>query len=555
MSKINIFGLGGLQENGKNLYCVEVDQRIFILDAGNKYPTSALYGIDVIIPDISYLNKNKDRIEGIFLTHGHETHIGSVFQILKELKLNVYATKFTLALLKDNLEENKVSYDEKQLITINHKTRLTFQTARVSFFITSHNIPDCVGINIDTPDGLIIYTGNYTFDQNYEVDYLSMFKSLTYFGQKGVLALLSESKGSQDDQNRGTRLQMKLALEKIFNDAPGRMLFTIFSSNIARIQMIINLAHDFNKKIAIIGRKTQRIVKIAIEMGYLKIPEDFFVNLKYIDDKNKNKQNNDPNLVCLVTGERHEPYYMLKRMAEGKDRLLRLEPTDTIITLTKPYLGTEKLAASSLDAVYKNTSNVLDLNQSLLPGSSASREEIKEMINIIKPKYIVPVIGEYRQFYGMREIADCLGYKEDRVIIMDNGDVCSFENKKFIGAKESVPVGEVFLDGHELKDVNDFVMRDRELLAEDGFVMIVANIITKTKKIVKGPEIINKGINIDEELNAKLVASFNKTSQKHLNGKYINWGEYKKDIRDSISRDIYKMAKQSPIIIPVIIGI
>ena len=554
MSKVNIFSLGGLQEDGKNLYVVEINQKLFILDAGLKYPTSELYGVDIIVNDISYLIENKNRIVGIFLSHGHDDHIGGVYHILKEFSVPIFASKFTMAILMDKLKEENFEYNPELFKVVTSKTALKLSGTEIRFFEVAHNIPDCLGIALKTDEGYIIYTGNYSFDQNSRIDYAHMYRALAIFAKEGVLALLTDSLGADNDQSRGTILEFKLRITNILSQAKSRVIFTLFSSDILRIQQIVNIALEQNKKIAIIGRKTQRIVNQAMQLGYLSIPEDSLANLRYIDENNPN---NDKDLVVLVTGERHEPYFMLQRMAKHIDRLIHLEKEDTIVVLTNPYLGTEKMAARTMDIIYKVTTNVKEFSKNLLPFASANREEIKQMINMVEPKYVIPVIGEYRHQYSMRIIADCIDYDMDRVLILDNGDIATFEDGNYVGITGDVPTGEVLIDGKAFKDVSDVVMRDRELLAKDGVLMVCANINPKTKAVVAGPEIVAKGfayINENEDLKNEILDIFKKVSIKFLVNKFINWSEYKNTLKTELSHAIFKKSKRSPIIIPVLIS-
>jgi len=554
MSKINFIPLGGVQENGKNLYCLEVDNKIFILDCGLKYPTSELYGVDVVVNDLTYLKDNLNRITGIFLTNAHDNHIGGVSYLLREKKLKVFGSKFTLSVLKDKLDEEEIDYDDNELEVVSSKTAIHFGDITVRFFEVSYNIPESFGIAIKTNDGYIIYTSNYNFDQNSKIDYSHMFRSLAVFSKEGVLALLTESLGANNEQSRGTILEFKMRMTNLLSHSNNRLIFSIFSSDILRIQQICNIAIEHNRRIAILGLKTQKLVKEAIMLGYLRIPEDKFVNLKYMDDTNKN---NDKDLVVIVTGERHEPYHMLGRMSRGIDRLIKLEEDDTVIILTNPYLGTEKLAAKTLDMIYHNTSKVKTFNSALLPDPSANREEIKEMINILKPKYIIPVIGEYRHQYALRIVADCVGYKDENILIADNGDVLTFDGGIYQGITSSVACGELLIDGKAFNNVGDVVMRDRELLAQDGLILVTANINPRTKTVLLGPEVVTKGFNTQiENVNIinKIKEIFYLVSEKNLATKFINWSEYKTLLKNEISHFVYKELKRSPIIIPVLIS-
>ena len=554
MSKINFIAIGGVQEDGKNLFCIEVDEKIFILDCGNKYPTSELYGVDIIVNDLSYIIDNLSRVQGVFLSHAHSDHIGGVSYLLREKKLKVYGSRFTIAVLKSLLTDEEVDFDDDELEVVTSKTALHFGDVTVRFFEVSHNIPECFGIALSTKDGYIIYTANYNFDQNSRIDYSHMFRSLAVFSKEGVLALLTESLGAMNEESRGTILEFKTRMINLLTQVNNRVIFTMFSSDILRIKQICDIAISQGKRIAILGIKTQKLVRIAIQQGYISIPEDKFVQLKYIDENNLN---DDKDLVVIVTGERHEPYHMLQRMARGFDRLVRLNENDTIVVLTTPYIGTEKMAARTLDIVYHVTSKIKTFDSKLLPRTDANREEIKEMINILKPKYIIPVIGEYRHQYALRIVADCINYKDDQVIIPDNGDIISFVNGKYVGVTGDVPCGELMIDGKAFKDVSDVVMRDRELLAKDGLILITANINPRTKTVVLGPEIVTKGFVFNkenEDVNENMKGLFTEVSKTFLASKFINWSEYKIAIKNEISHYIYKEVKRSLIIIPVLIS-
>ena len=556
MSKINFIAIGGVQENGKNLYAIEIDERIFVLDCGLKYPTSELYGVDVIVNDLSYLTENIDRVCALFLTNAHDDHIGGVAHLLKIKKIKVYASKFTLDVLKDHLVDDDFKPGADELEVVTPKTALHFGDITVRFFELSYNIPESYGVAIKTEDGYIIYTSNFNFDQNSKIDYSHMFRSLAVFSKEGVLALLCESLGANNEQSRGTILEFKMRMTNLISQAEGRLIFSLFSSDLLRIQQICNIAVEQNKRIAVIGIKTQKLVKTAIKLGYLRIPEENFVNLRYIDEKS-NTKNNDKDLVVLVTGERHEPFFMLQRMSKKIDRLINLEHDDTVVILSNPYLGTEKMAAKTLDIIYHVTSNVKTFSPALLPDPSANREEIKEMINILKPKYVIPVIGEYRHQYALRIVADCVGYKDEQILMPDDGDILSFVDGKYIGVTGDVPSGEVLMDGKAFKDVSDVVMRDRELLANDGLILITANVSPKAKKVILGPEIVTKGFtfpNGSEEFMAKLKELFDSVSETNLATKFINWSEYKTQLKNEISHYVYKDLKKSPIIIPVLIS-
>src|SRR5690554_1675924 len=392
MKRIRFFALGGLGENGKNMYAVEVENEIFILDAGLKYPTNELYGVDEIIPDYKMLVRAKRRIVGIFISHAHEDHVGALPYMLKDLEVPVFGTPLALAFIKDSLVDAGYDLNDYTFVTVNPDQTLPFNNANVTFFNTTHSIPESVGIAIETEEGSVVYTSEFTFNQGSDERYWTNFKKINEIANRGVLALLIESAGSYHTGFKNIDI-LRSKIENYFLQARGRIIVSLFASDIQKIQWVINISLQHKKKIAVIGRKAQRIVDIALQNGYLDVPKDALINLRFIDDKNKNNQED---LVCIVIGKRHEPFYMLQRMAKKIDRLVHIESDDTIILLTPPIPGTETMAARTLDVLYRGDSKIKLVDRKLLSTSHASSEEVKMMINLFRPKYIIPVIGEYQ---------------------------------------------------------------------------------------------------------------------------------------------------------------
>ena len=551
MSIVNIVSLGGVQETGKNLYVVEVDNDIFILDAGIKYPPSDVFGVDVVLPDFSYLITNHSRIKGIFLTHAHDDHIAAVPHILKYMKIPVYASPFTLAVVKELLTEHNLNPNNYELIAVSEKVQLRFGYVSVRFINVSHSVPQSMAIVIGTPDGNVIYTGNYNFDQNGKNLYRTNVDKICKVAGEGVLALLPESIASINEINRGSIIEFILRLKKIFTNAKGRIVMSLFSTNLGRIQQIIDIAVEHNKRIAIIGRKTQRIVNIAINAGYLKVDPNRLVNLRYIDDKNKNNQSD---LVVLVTGERHEPYFMLQRMCKKIDRLINIERNDTVVVLTRPAIGTEKMAARTLDMLFRETDNVIIFPTNLILSASSGPEETKQMINLTRPKYLLPVVGEYRHQYNMVNLAKMIDVKDENIIILEQGNMVSFVNGEYQGFSKSIPSGDILLDGKGLGDVNNAVIKDRELLAESGVLMVIANVNAKTRKVLGGPEFVAKGFYYDDDDKVAMTDIFDKVKEKMFTGRFINWVEFKNEVKNELNKYVYKKTKTNPMIIPVIIS-
>ncbi|WP_026391397.1 ribonuclease J [Haploplasma modicum] len=553
MSQIRFFALGGLAENGKNMFVIEVDNDLFILDAGIKYPGSELFGVDEIVPDYKMLIRVKNRIKGIFLSHAHEDHIAALSHILKDINVPVYATNFTMEIVKDNLKEAGLKLEDYTLNVISQNNIIKFGNVRITFFNTTHSIPESVGIAIQTTKGNIVYTSDFTFDQSGDIKYQTDFAKINQLAEKNVLALLIESIGANDVRTSNMQLELDHKLNSVFSNAEGRILVSLFSSDLQKIQRIIDIAIEHNKKIAIIGRKAQRIVDIAINEGYLNIPEASLINLKFIDDKNKN---DDKNIVALITGNRHEPFYMIQRMCKRSDRLIHINDRDTVLIMTAPVPGTEKMAARTLDILFRSDAKVEVVNPRLLSLNHASSDEIKMMINMLKPQYIIPVIGEFRHQYRVRKLANGLGYSDDRIFNMDNGDVLTFADEPFV-SKGEIGAGEILIDGTAVGDVNDYVLRDREILAEDGALIIVAHVNPRKKEIVGDVEIVTKGfvyIKEAEELLNQIKETFLETSKDHLNNKYINWNDFKKDVRNDLAKFIYTETRRNPIIIPVIVS-
>lgn len=554
MTEVKFFALGGLGENGKNMYAVDVNNELFILDAGLKYPTNELYGVDEIIPDYKMLVAAKRRIVGIFISHAHEDHIGALPYLIKELNVPIYGTPLAIELIKDSLLEAEHNLDDYIFNTVNTNTTLPFNNAKVTFFETTHSIPEAVGIAVETELGSVVYTSEYTFNQIKDPKYRTDFHQINEIANRGVLAVLVESAGSYHTGFRNIDL-LRHQIENIFTNAKSRIIVSLFSSDLQKIQWVINISLAHKKKIAVVGRKAQRIVDIALKNGYLDIPEDALVNLRYIDYKNKNNQDD---LVAIVIGKRHEPFYMLQRMARRIDRLINIESKDTVVLLTPPIPGTETMAARTLDILYRGDSQIKVIDKSLLSTSHASQEEVKMMINLLRPEFVIPVIGEYQHQIRVKNLASQIGYADDKILILDNGDVATFKEKGNFVSKKDIRTGDILIDGTPLDDNNDVILRDRELLAEDGVVMVIANVNPKTRQILDDNiEIITKGFSYyHESINIldQVKEIFLDVSKKELIANYVDWNSYKRNFRNEASKYIYQKTRRNPIIIPVIIS-
>ncbi len=552
--KIHVYALGGLGENGKNMYVVDVDEQIFILDSGIKYPTSELFGVDEIVPDYRMLMNKKHKIKGIFMSHAHEDHIGAISHLLKDISVPIYATNFTMEIIKDSLKDKGYDLEIFEFNTITPYSTIKFGEVKVTFFKTTHSIPESVGIVIQTLDGSIVYTSDFTFDQSNDSNYQTDFQKINEIGERKVLLLMVESINSTLPLDGRMNHMLDSELNRIISHTNDRIIVSLFSSDLLKIQKVIDIALKYDKRIAIIGRKAQRIVDIAIKMNYLTIPENKLTNLRYIDDKNPN---DDPDLVCLVTGDRHEPFYMLQRMVKKHDRLIHINENDTVIIVTSPIPGTEKMAAKTLDTLYRTDATIEVIDKSYLTINHATRDEIKMMISLLKPQYIMPVIGEYRMQYHLQSLAKEIGYDEKEVFLMNNGDVLRFTDGKPVVQRDRYRTGDILIDGSQAGDVNDIVIHDRELLSEDGALICIGHIDPKNKSLIGEVEVVMKGFmpEIDFEPHREQIKIiFKEAALNHFTNKYINWNDLKSTIRDDINKYLYKETKQRPVTIPVLIS-
>ena len=554
MSKIKFLGLGGLGEKGKNMFVLEVDDRIFILDAGLKYPSVELYGIDNVIPDITYLIENKDHVQGIFLSHCHEEHIGAIPELLKNLDVGVFGTHFTISLVEEVLNEAGMNISNHRLYRINQDKVLKFGHITVEFFNISHSVPECVGIAIKTEDGTIVYAPDFTFTTNIDKRYSTNFVKIANIAQNGVLALLTESLGTTNLDRVSNDYLMNHKVNEVLQKK-GRVIISMFSSDLDRVQKVVNLCVSQNRKVAIIGRKVQKIINVAMNSDYLKVPQENLVNLRYIDDVNTN---DDDNLAVIVTGLRHEPYFMLQRMSRGQDRLIQITENDQVVIIAPPVIGTERMEARTMDVLYKQGAKVYMLKKGILRSYHADSEDLKMLYDILSPKYIIPIIGEYRHQFKQKEVAVEAGFDEKNVIILDNGQIASFENGELVSTEAKVQVGDVLVDGSIIGDINEVVLKDREMLSGDGVLIAAIHVDARTREILTEPKFVCKGFVSKapfEEISKELEEDTYYVIDNYFRRRYIDWNELKSDLRDVYNKTIYSLTKKNPIIIPNVIDV
>lgn len=548
MAKIKVFGLGGFGEYGKNMYVITVDGKYFILDSGIKYPSNELYGVDEIIPDFTVLKRVKNDICGIFLSNAHEANIGALVHILKEVKLDIYAAKLTMEVIKDEFSDNNLNYPADLMHTITEDSIIDFGVCNVSFLKTTNSIPEALAISINTPDGSILYTSEFSFDEGANPLYKTNYKKLSELANKGILALLIESYGSRRLVQSGSNIMFSYEIDNIFKDSKSRIIFTLYSDDLLKIQNIIDKAIKYDKKIAILGRKAQRLVDLAIYNKYLEIPEKNFKKLLFIDEKNKNM---DKDLVVLVTGQRHEPFHMLQRMIKKQDKLIHIEKEDTVVILTPILSGIEGISNKTFDYLSRADTNIIEIKKELLETSNATANEIKMMINLTRPKFIIPVIGEFQHQAMAIKIAKELGYSDENCYLFENGDLLDLADGVSKVFKGEVPVGEILIDGTPIYDKNDVVMKDRELLAQDGIIIISAN-ISKENKLLGDIIIKTQGFynppNHDEFI-GELTRYFKDLFNDMLKKPRRLWNDLKRQIRSKMIMFIDGKTHRNPVFI------
>lgn len=544
MSKIKIFSLGGLNENGKNMYIVDVDNNIFVLDAGLKYADDRMLGIDYVIPNFDYLKENKDRIKGLFITHGHYTQMGAISDILTELpEINVYATEFTMELIKEELESDNVKNAKLNVIKPHHK--ISFGDVSVFPISLTHSVPGNVGYVINTKDGAIVYTGNFLFDQTMPDVYKTDIGKLAYVGKQGVLCLMSESlysekKGFTTPNNRIGGIVLETLTKN-----EGRILFNLFQAQLYRIQEIFNQIMNTDRKVVITGKKIEAIINKAIDTGYITFDKSRILNIHHV---------NDEGIIVLIFDEREKPFSNMNRIIKGYDKFIKLNESDTIVFASPIYDGMEKSATKVFDDISKIGSNLVILSSKKYLGSHASSEDLMMMINLMNPKYYFPVIGEYRHQVENAKLAGNLGYNKDQIILRLNGEVTTFLNGKLVKSEEKIKIDDILIDGKSTGDVGELVLKDRELLADNGIVIVSVTIDKNTKKILAGPEILTRGF-IYVKDNLEVIKEASRISveviEENTNSRYVDFNKVKIGIRDRLGKYLYKETECKPMILIV----
>ncbi|MCM2674689.1 ribonuclease J [Alkalicoccobacillus plakortidis] len=548
--KIRVFALGGVGEIGKNMYGVEVDEDIIIIDAGLMFPDDDMLGVDIVIPDVSYLTEQADRVKGIVLTHGHEDHIGGLSYVLKKVNVPVYGTKLTLGLVEEKLKEAGILRSVK-LKTIDAKSRIKIGSTPVSFFRTSHSIPDCVGVCVETSQGAIVHTGDFKFDQTPVDGKQADIGKMANIGHKGVLCLLSDSTNAERPGTTKSESEVGIGITDVFRKTTGRLIVTSFASNVHRIQQIIEATAKANRKLAIVGKSMIRVISIATRLGYLSPPKDLIIEL---DEVNKYKPEQ---LVILTTGSQGEPMSALTRMAKGAHRQITINAYDTVIIAASAIPGNEKSVSAVIDKLHRIGAEVVYGSSKVHASGHGSQEELKLMLNLMKPKYFLPVHGEVRMQHAHRNLGLGVGIPDENIFIVEKGEVVEFTNKQARRASK-IPSGNVLIDGLGVGDVGNIVLRDRRLLSKDGILVVVVTLNKKTGTIESGPNIISRGfvyVRESEQLLEDANELVSNILKKCMSEKVSEWSSLKSNVREGLSRHLYEKTKRRPMILPIIMEV
>ena len=550
-AKVKIIPLGGVNEIGKNLTAIEYKNDIVVIDCGLKFPDEDMFGIDLVIPDITYLMKNKEKVSGILLTHGHEDHIGALPYVLKQLNVPVYGTKLTLGIVETKLKEHGL-LSSTELITVKPRDVIRLKSVSVEFIKTNHSIADSVAIAIHTPLGVVLHTGDFKVDYT-PIDGEPMdFARFAELGKKGVLAMMADSTNVERAGYTKSERIVGESLTRIFGKTKGRIIIATFASNIHRIQQIIDAASTYGRKVAVSGRSMENIINVAMELGYIEIDKE---NLVPIDQINKY---NDNQVVIITTGSQGEPMSALARMAASEHRKVNIVEGDTIIISATPIPGNEKLVSRVINQLFKKGAEVIyDSLEDIHVSGHACQEELKLMQTLIKPKHFIPVHGEYRHLKQHGELAIKLGLDEKNVVIPDLGDVIEV-TRNSIKKNGNVVAGQIFVDGLGVGDVGNIVLRDRKHLSQDGILTVVVTLSKETKTIVAGPDIISRGFVYVRESEGLMDGArdivrdiLSECEEK----KITDWATLKSKVRDELRYYLYEKTKRKPMILPIIMEI
>ncbi|WP_192703611.1 ribonuclease J [Paenibacillus sp. OAS669] len=551
--KLSIFALGGVNEIGKNMYVIQYEDDMVVIDCGSKFPDESLLGIDLIIPDISYLIEHKDKVRALIVTHGHEDHIGGIPYILKQCNMPIYATRLTIGLIEIKLKEAGLLADT-ELIEITSNSEVELGSIRATFFKTNHSIPDCLGIAFQTPEGTVVHTGDFKFDLTPVNEQYPDIHKMAEIGKNGVLVLLSESTNSERPGFTPSERKVGESIEEAFTKARQKVVISTFASNVHRLQQIVDAAAMTNRKLTVLGRSMVNVVKIASELGYLKIPEGMLVEAGEVAGLEAER------VAILCTGSQGEPMAALARLASSTHRQIKILPGDTVILSATPIPGNERNVAQIVDNLFRLGANVIYGSGSVTGmhvSGHACQEELKLMLTLMKPTYFIPIHGEYRMLYQHRLLAEAVGVKKENIFILHNGDVVDIQDQTASQTRK-VSAGNTFVDGWGIGDVGNIVLRDRKHLSEDGILVVVITLSKAEGHILSGPDIISRGFvyvrqseALLDQANRIVTETINKLQAENI----YQWSSLKISVKDALGRYLYENTGRRPMILPIIMEI
>lgn len=557
MTDLNILPLGGVRENGKNMYAVSVNDEIFILDAGLKYPDTEQLGIDVVIPDFDYLIKNQDKIAGIFLSHGHSDAIGALPYLLQQIQAPIFGSELTIALAKIAIDDEKAISNFDDFHVVNEKTEIDFGDVKLSFFNTTHTIPEALGIVMTVDEGQIVYSGHFKFDQTVEAAYQTNYQRLAEIGQKPVLALLADAEGTEESVKApASERQIHAYIQEAFEEAKGkRIIVAAVASNIQRVQQVIDATAKTKRRLVLTGHDADKIVKTALDLGLLKLPEEnkhLFASAKELE------QLPDNQTVVLETGKLGEPVKALHKMAKGEDPVVNIGSNDLVFITTNPSFAVESYVAQTRNMLFKKGANVKQISTDLRSSGHASKADLQLLMNFLKPEVLLPVSAEFRVMVTAKQAALEIGMKEEQIIMAKRGDQIAYDGQSFdkVG---SVPVEETMIDGDSLKDIGNVVLRDRRILSEDGVFVTVVTIDRKKRKVVSKPKMTSRGF-VYVKANRDLMKEAGKLTIESIedylkNAKAFDWNELKNGVREKLSRFLFNETRRRPMVMPVVMEV
>jgi len=551
-AKVKIMPLGGVRENGKNMYIVDVNDSIYVLDCGLKYPENELLGIDIVIPDFSYLRENKDRIVGVFLTHGHADAIGALPYFLNEFKVPVFGSEMTIELAKISCQSdpNVKGFDDFHVVDA--QTEIDFGDVTVSFFKTTHSIPESMGIVLNTSSGSVVYTGDFKFDQTAAPGYQTDYARLAQIGTNGVLALLSDSANAENPNETASERDIAENVIETFNYAKSRIVVASVGSNISRLQQIFDAAAKTGRKVYLTGRDIEKIVDTAMRLNKLVLPQDDLLVTEEQLAKLPAEQ-----VVIIQTGKMGEPIKALQRMANKPEKGLNIEEGDLVFITTTPSHAMETTVAKTRDMIYRAGGEVKAISDDLNSSGPASKHDLQLMINILHPRYLLPIQGEYRLMSAHQRAAEEVGMPKDRIFMTAKGDQVVYDGKDMV-LSGSVEVGNTMIDGIGVGDIGNIVLRDRKVLSEDGIFVAVITIDHKKKQIIGEPKITSRGfvyVKANKNLMHESAEIIKKTVQTNLDNKEFDWTHLKQDVREKLNHYLFDQTRRHPVILPVIMEV